>query len=81
MKVMFNGVIEETQKGCHVCHGRTTHNQMATHKSYWLPSGRRITFRMWMPVEVTEEDGQYLLTEEYKLPNGKKKKVFEVWQA
>lgn len=79
MKVRFNGVIEETQKGCHVCHGRTTHSQMTTHKAYYLPSGRRVTFRVGVPVEVSQADGEYLLTEDYKLPNGKRKKVFEVW--
>lgn len=81
MTVVFNGVIEETQKGCHVCSGRTTHMQMKQVKTYYLLSGRRITFRAGVPVEVSDSDGEYLLTEEYRTANGKKQKVFEVWQA
>lgn len=81
MKVVFKGVIEETQRGCHVCHGRTSHLQMTTHKAYYLPSGRHTTFRIGIPVDVSDIDGEYLLTEEYKAADGKKKKVFEVWRA
>lgn len=81
MKVRFNGIVEETQRGCRPCHGRTTHLQMKTHKSYYLPSGRHIAFRIGDPVEVSEEDGKYLLSETYKAADGKTKKVFDVWQA
>lgn len=81
MKVRFNGVIEETQRGCRPCHGRTTHTHMVTHKAYYLPSGQRVLFRVGVAYEVSEEDGKYLLSETYKASNGKTKKVFEVWQA
>lgn len=80
MTVRFNGIIEETQRGCRPCHGRTTHSQMKTSKTYYLPSGRRMTFRIGIPADVSEEDGKYLLTETYKAADGKTKKVFEVWR-
>lgn len=81
MKLRFNGIVEETQRGCRPCHGRTTHLQMQTHKAYYLPSGRHVTARIGVPVDVSEADGQFLLSEEYKAADGKPKKVFEVWQA
>lgn len=81
MKLRFNGIVEETQRGCRPCHGRTAHLQMKTHKAYYLPSGRHMVFRIGIPVEVSEEDGQYLLSETYKAADGKTKKVFEVWRA
>lgn len=81
MKVMFNGIIEEKQKGCHVCSGRTSHMQMMTHKSYYLPSGQQKTFRVGVAADVSDIDGEYLLSEEYKAADGKTRKVFELWQA
>ena len=81
MKLRFNGIIEETQRGCRPCHGRTMHSQMTTHKAYYLPSGRHMTFRVGVPAEVSDIDGEYLLSETYKAADGKTKKVFEVWRA
>ena len=80
MRLRFNGIVEETQRGCRPCHGRTTHAQMRTHKSYYLPSGRHMTFRVGIPAEVSDEDAKYLLAETYKAADGKTKKVFEVWR-
>lgn len=81
MKVRFNGIVEETQRGCRPCHGKTTHAQMQTHKAYYLPSGRHVMFRVGIPVDVTDEDAAFLLSETYKAPNGRVRKVFEPWQA
>lgn len=80
MKIRFNGIVEETQKGCRPCHGRTTHLQMKTTKAYYLPSGLHITFRVGLPVEVSDTDAEYLLSETYRAADGKTKKAFDVWQ-
>lgn len=76
MKVVFNGVMEETRKGCKVCGGRSFRQRLATTKTYYLPSGRRMTFRIGRIEEVSDEDGEFLLS-----LNTKNKKVFDVWQV
>lgn len=75
MKVKFNGVVEETRKGCKVCGGRSFNLQMVTHKTYYLPSGRQMTFRVGRVEEVSDADGEFLLS------LNAKQKVFDVWQA
>lgn len=81
MTVVFKGVLEESRKGCRVCGGRSFNLHLATTKTFYLPSGRRITFRVGIPVEVSDADGEFLLTEEYRDTKGKTQKAFEVWQA
>lgn len=78
MKVRFLGIVEETQRGCRACHGRTAHLQMKTTKAYYLPSGQRMTFRVGVVSEVSDEDGEYLLAETYKGANGKTQKAFDI---
>ena len=73
MRVKFNGVTEETRKGCKVCGGRTYKNRLVTHKTYYLPSGRVMTFRIGRSEEVSDTDGEFLLS------LNDKQKVFEVW--
>ena len=75
MKIRFNGVIETARKGCKVCGGRSFNQYMATSKEYYLPSGRKMTFRVGRPVEVSDSDGEFLLS------LNDKQKVFDVWQA
>lgn len=81
MKVVFKGVLEESRKGCRVCGGRSFNLHLATHKTYFLPSGRRMTFRVGRPEEVTDAEAEFLLAEEYRDTKGKKQKAFELWQV
>ena len=77
MKIKFNGIIEKRSKGCPVCGKRTTDSQFQNTKTYILPSGKTKTFRAGRIEEVTDEDGDFLLSYSYIAPNGETKKVFE----
>lgn len=78
MKVVFKGLIEtKTGGGCASCGKRAkSGNRFVTSKSYFLPSGDNKTFVMDKPVEVSERDGQFLLSYIEKTKDGIRK-VFE----
>lgn len=78
MKIRFNGIIEKRSKGCPVCGKRITDSQLLTSKTYILPSGITKTFRIGRTEEVTDEDGNFLLSYRYTDPKGDVKHVFEV---
>lgn len=78
MKIKFNGIIEKRSKGCPVCGKRMTDSQYVASKTYILPSGITRTFRVGKIEEVTDEDGEFLLSYRYKDPKGDVKHVFEV---
>lgn len=78
MKIMFNGIIEKTRKGCGACGRRRTENQFLNHKTYILPSGQSKTFIAGRVEEVSERDGDFLLSYKYQTPEGETKNVFEV---
>lgn len=64
MIVVFNGVVETHKSGgCTSC-GRQAKSSkhLATSKSYFLPSGRNKTFVMGRAEEVSDEDGNFLLS-------------------
>lgn len=61
MRVKFNGLVEKRSKGCHVCGKRSTDSQFVMKKRYILPSGRIETFRVGEEVEVSDEDGNFLM--------------------
>ena len=76
MKVVFNGTIEKrTQGGCN-CKGKVTSASFVRTKMYILPSGQSKTFYMGQPVEVSDEDGRFLLSYVYKDVNGDSRAVF-----
>ena len=79
MKIKFNGVLEKVRKsGCSVCgNKRKTSYGMATSKMYFLPSGQTKTFRVGKVSEVSEEDGNFLLSYNTTDVNGMTRKVFE----
>ena len=77
MKIKFNGIIEKRSKGCPVCGKRTTDSQFQNTKMYILPSGATKTFRAGRIEEVSDEDGEFLLSYTYIDPRGNKKQVFE----
>lgn len=77
MKVMFTGVIERSSGGCR-CRGKATHSSFVTSKHYILPSGVQKTFRVGQAEEVSEDDGDFLLSYTYTDPKGVTHNVFEV---
>lgn len=77
MRLKFNGSMEKNSKGCPVCGGRHTEYRFTTTRSFYLPSGSMKTFRAGQTYDVTERDGEFLLTYRYMV-NGKEKHAFEV---
>ena len=76
MKVVFNGTVEKrTSGGCN-CKGKTTSSSFIRSKMYILPSGRAETFIVGKPVEVSERDGEFLLSYIYKDVNGDLRAIF-----
>lgn len=76
MTVVFNGTIEKkTSGGCN-CKGRTSSSTFVRSKMYILPSGRTETFVVGQPKEVSERDGQFLLSYVYKDVNGDQRAIF-----
>ena len=78
MRIVFNGIIEKSRKGCGACGRRRTENQFLMSKTYILPSGRSQTFRVGQAVEGSDRDGNFLLNYKYQTPEGEEKSVFEV---
>lgn len=63
MKIVFNGVLEEKKSGCGACGKRVTSKYSFTNsKRYILPSGATKTFYVGKVEEVSERDGQFLLS-------------------
>lgn len=74
MRVVFNGSIEKSEGGCGVCgHKKVGKNVFVRTRLYSLPSGRQVTFRAGVPVEVSEADGNFLLSYVEKDSNGLRK--------
>lgn len=76
MKVVFNGTVEKKSSGGCKCKGKTTSSSFIRSKMYILPSGRSHTFVVGQPVEVSERDGEFLLSYVYKDVNGDLRAVF-----
>lgn len=76
MKVVFNGTIEKRSGGGCRCKGKVTSSSFVRSKTYILPSGRTESFTAGQPKEVSERDGQFLLSYVYKDINGDTRAVF-----
>lgn len=76
MKVVFNGTVEKKSSGGCKCKGKVTNASFVRHKVYILPSGKSETFTVGQPKEVSERDGQFLLSYVYKDVNGDLRAVF-----
>ena len=76
MKVVFNGTVEKRTNGGCKCKGKVTNASFVSRKMYILPSGRSVTFVVGQPVEVSERDGNFLLSYVYKDANGDTRAVF-----
>ena len=78
MRVMFMGVLAKTHGGCSACGSKVkSEYSFVQSKLYVLPSGRTVTFKTGVPVEVSEQDGQFLLGYNYVDQNATKRQVFE----
>lgn len=76
MKVVFNGTIEKKSSGGCNCKGKVTSSTFVRSKMYILPSGKTETFVVGQPKEVSERDGQFLLSYVYKDVNGDSRAIF-----
>ena len=76
MKVVFNGTVEKRSSGGCNCKGKRTSSSFVRSKMYILPSGRTQTFTVGQPIEVSERDGQFLLSYIYKDVNGDTRAIF-----
>lgn len=76
MKVVFNGTIEKKSSGGCNCKGKVTSSTFVRSKMYILPSGKTETFVVGQPKEVSERDGQFLLSYVYKDANGDQRAIF-----
>ena len=76
MKVVFNGTIEKQQSGGCNCKGKVTSSSFVRSKLYILPSGKSEQFIAGQPKEVSERDGEFLLSYVYKDINGDLRAVF-----
>lgn len=75
MKIKFNGTIERRTKGCN-CKGSTSEYGFVKKKLYILPSGRSVQFYVGKEEEVSDMDGEFLLSYVYKDVNGDSRAVF-----
>ena len=75
MRVVFNGTIEKKSSGCR-CKGKVTNSSFVRSKMYILPSGRTENFIVGQPKEVSERDGEFLLSYVYKDVNGDQRAIF-----
>lgn len=76
MKVVFNGTVEKKQNGGCNCKGKISSSSFVRSKIYILPSGKTQNFVVGQPVEVSDEDGAFLLSYVYKDVNGDSRAVF-----
>lgn len=78
MKVQFNGLLEKRSSGCPVCgQRRKSKHGYVTTKTFILPSGITKTFRVGKVEEVSDTDGNFLLSYNYDDVNGARRAVFE----
>lgn len=79
MKIKFNGALEKRERGgCKPCGKKgKSENVFVTTRNYILPSGVTMTFRVGVVEEVSDKDGEFLLS--YNAPdvNGQMRQVFE----
>lgn len=75
MRVIFCGIVEKGS-GCN-CAGRRSENVLVTRKTYHLPSGASKTFIAGHPVEVSDEDGAFLMQFTFKDKTGALSNVFK----
>lgn len=77
MKVVFHGMFEEREGGCKPCGQRVTSKHVfASSRSFILPSGISKNFHINEETEVSDIDGEFLLSYSYVDANGLKRDIF-----
>ena len=77
MKVVFNGVLEKKSGGCVPCgRKRASKQTMVMTKMFILPSGMTKTFYAGREEEVSDKDGEFLMSYTYTDKEGKTQTVF-----
>ena len=69
MKIVFNGLLEKKSGGCN-CRKASNGYSFVNAKMYILPSGQRKTFYVGKVEEVSDKDGQFLLSYKTTDANG-----------
>lgn len=75
MKIVFNGLLEKKSSGCN-CRKSGSEYGFVNSRMYILPSGKQKTFYVGKVEEVSDRDGQFLLSYNSVDVNGKRQ-VFE----
>lgn len=79
MILRFNGSVERESHGCVPCGTRSVSESVFRRsKTYYLPSGRSLTFRVGQTYDVSEEDGEFLLLYNWDDEHGVNHRQFEV---
>lgn len=78
MIVKFNGIMQrKTGGGCSRCGQKSSSKyKMMTSKMFVLPSGRTLTFFTGRETEVSDKDGQFLMSYTYTDKDGQTQNVF-----
>ena len=76
MKVVFNGTVEKKSSGGCRCKGAVSSSSFVRNKMYIMPSGISQNFVIGKPVEVSDQDGEFLLSYIYEDVNGDTRAVF-----
>lgn len=61
MKLIFNGLVTRSRTGCVPCGKSKRSETLLTTKTFYLPSGKNVTFRQGRVQEVSDSDGAFLL--------------------
>lgn len=79
MKVKFNGVLEHRESGgCGACGKKSKGGAVfVSTRTYILPSGTVTDFRLGEVYELSDLDGQFLLSYSGPDANGQNRAVFE----
>lgn len=79
MKIKFNGILEKRESGgCGACGKKAKGNAVfVTTRTYILPSGIVTDFRTGEVYEVSDTDGEFLLSYNGPDANGQSRYVFE----
>lgn len=73
MKVVFNGLLERKQSGGCNCKKSASGYNFVNSRMYILPSGQNKVFYVGKVEEVSERDGQFLLSYNSQDSNGIRK--------
>ena len=71
MKIVFNGLLEKKSGGCN-CKRQSSEYGFVNSRMYILPSGKQKTFYVGSIEEVSDRDGEFLLSYKSHDANGER---------